>query len=192
MNAWTLGVDPGGDGAAVLLDGGGRVVAVALWANKGEKGNPLFTLKVATPTDGLVSRYVELPAASAVGSIVSMELREITGRDLWALAVEDLHFGKGKGIQSVLTYARRTGAMIGPLERNAHGGRAAWVQPMAWRTMILGTATNAKTPEVKAASLRLMPARLPGLRPILEQVGEKHHITDAGGIAQWMRATEGR
>ena len=182
-SGYAIGVDPGKEGAAVVLLGR-SAVAAACWKQVKRQRKSVFEFKLATPEQLVSVEY--LPRASAVGQSLCQFLRAFSiGESL--LACEDIFFSKN--VRSAVSLARTAGEVVGVLE-NHLDTKSEWVMAGEWRYDILGLARNTKREIAKAASLKLLPARVKLLDQILDRVGKLDHVTDAAGVAAWVQAQE--
>lgn len=167
-----LGIDPGGPGGAVLLDGRGRLVWTVSWkANR--RG-----WKLSTWTGGAVIDDQLAGRASAIGQHLA---DRVPGSVL--LACEDVFVHRQRpNVRTTVSLARFGGAITAPIEAIA-GTSADFVQAAVWRRSVLGLSPFTKRSDAKAAALRYIPAMVPGLGAALEALGPLDHLADAAGIA---------
>ncbi len=175
-----LGVDPGREGASVLLCD--RVaVAGCSWKVVKRKKTSLYQIKMATPS-GLDS-VDYLPRRSCIGfDIVQMVLKYCDESPL--IAIEDVYFGRN--VRSCVSLARMGGMIAAPLEQYFFN-KTEWVMAPEWRQKVLGMKRNSGRDTAKAASLSMIPKRIDGVASILSHIGTLDNITDAAGIAEWRR-----
>jgi hypothetical protein len=176
-----VGIDPGLSGAAVVLDDR-SVVFVVSWkpAQRNRRRVVRFTVR-----DAQGGRESVLPRLSSVGRALVGECTRhgVTGA---LIAVEDTFMGRN--VKSAVSIARGSGLVVGVVE-SIMDNSAAWVMAHEWRAVVLGMRRNADRATVKRASLTMIPARVAGLKEICGPVGEIDHVTDAAGIAEWLRVT---
>lgn len=173
----TLGIDPGDPGAAVLLGHDGVLVMAALWGEVGRRGRPACCWYGG----GEVHEALLKRRPGAVGDWLVGRLRVAAAAHV-QLAIEDVYVGPSPS--TAVTLARWTGAVAAPIE-GALDIEARYVRAADWRRTVLGLPIATRREEAKAASLRLMPALVPGLAGALAVLGEHDHLTDAAGIARW-------
>ena len=175
-----LGIDPGRDGAAVLLRGPVAVVACS-WKIVRRKKTSVFQFKIATP-DRLES-IEYLPRASSLGfdiaHMVSAHCDSIP-----CIGIEDVYVGRN--VKSSITLARMCGMICAPLEQTFFT-EASRVMAPEWRQVVLGLKRNIKRDVAKRSSLSMIPLRVKMMPSILTHLGSYDHITDAAGIAEWVR-----
>jgi len=129
-----LGVDPGRNGAAVLVEqqrgySEPQVVAGWVWTWRGGRKRPCYSL--AGPPDGVQ----EFRTLSAVGTHIGIHAKHCGwSRDSLEVAVEALFVGRGKGVRSALKTAELAGEVQGPLVEILTPGHKAWrPTPSEWR-----------------------------------------------------------
>ena len=158
-----------------------QAICACSWKVVRRKKTPIYQLKIATP-DGLQS--VEyLPRKSAIGfDIVRMVLQYTDQIPL--ISIEDVYFGKN--VKSSVSLARMGGMICSPIEQSFYT-KAEWVMAPEWRQLVLGLKRNSGREAAKQASLSLIPAKIKMMRSILDHLGEMDNITDAAGIAAWLK-----
>lgn len=189
---WTLGFDPATCGAATLLGPSG-VTAVWAWRDRQRGGERCFeVVLVWLDAEGEWQSTVRMrPTLTAVGDLIATQAARFVGQlrfRVWSEA-SYVHGGTSKG--TAIRMGWITGAVVGPAQRYAHGRKVGEVQSVTWRSQLLSMA--GKREDVKAASLKYMPARLPGLSEALRIVSDRYnvaikeldHITDSGGVAEY-------
>lgn len=193
---WIQGFDPGKHGASTLLSvQGGRVVVEAVWCwrDRQRGGLPCYEVVVTTrASEWRATRAME-PTLTATGQRVATQAQRLIGRSTWEVWQEQAHLPRKSGVDTVIAYAWGVGAVVGPVERFASDRRIGRVQAAVWRHRLLGLPVRSRREKAKAASLGLMPQRLPGLGKALAvaatTLGTKptalDHITDSGGVAEF-------
>lgn len=179
MNA--LGIDPGVDGAAVLLVER-KVALICFWSRTKEGW---YDYRRWIPGSSELERTLIPGRAGAVGVKVVHDLAGVLGG--WnaeiSIACEDFFLGKNPS--TLIKISRWGGAIMSQIEE-VFGRQAEWVRGDEWRAPILGLKRGTERDVAKDASRRLMVARLPALKDLLDKLtGETSHICDAAGIAQW-------
>jgi hypothetical protein len=189
---WTLGLDIGRDGAAVLLHGrlGNDVSAVAgvHWKQHIQGGEKVIILRGVSTVQGVAPfRRDGLVGGWSLGEC----LQEYFGR--WAmlagnrinLAAEDIYVGENP--RTAVEIAKFGGSIVSRLEPWSPVGGCSWVKPPMWRKPILGIPMQTRREVAKAASLGMMPKLVRGLSALQAGLGlENDHLTDAAGVASWM------
>lgn len=178
MKRPAFGIDPGTPGAAVLLDPEGACLLAAYWVAI-HSGNGLhlrwWSRRHGTGHEYLMARY------SAVGeALLELFALEDPGQRC-RLRVEGVFVGKNP--QTAITLARAAGELVGPLQEHLSQS-ATHVKAVVWRRALLGLKPSTPAAECKAASLKMMPFKCPGLLDALVALGAHDHITDAAGVAR--------
>lgn len=191
---WAHGYDPGRSGAATLLDPAG-VVAVWAWRPRTRGGEECFEVAVAGRASDYAAVLVMRPTLGAVGVLVASQAARATGSSRWRVWQEAPHVQRGPkaNVQTALKGAWYAGCISGPVVRYAHGRDVPMVQASVWRHALLGLPLRTRRENAKAASLEIMPRRIPGLAEALAAVSgacdtppEKlDHITDSAGVAEY-------
>lgn len=178
-----IGIDPGSEGAAVILSNQ-MAIAAAYWKpvtrNKKRVRKLVIAYRGGRPTSTIVSRFSE----------VGFQLRglvSLLGITECSLACEDFYLGKNA--RTTIELAKGAGAVVSPLEQKLNVS-SRWVAAGEWRQVVLGLKRNMKRNDVKNASLLMIPKRVRGLADLAKQLGSQDHITDAAGIAEWSRVTK--
>lgn len=179
-----LGIDPGHEGAAVLLVDG-KVVYAWTWKRYGEKKPARYYLSI-----GALESMVGAPPLGA-----TLTMGQIGGTIAYAcdfgsyhgqldmLAVEGLFVGKDP--PAALTLAELAGKVMGPLEdaaRHIHRPQAR-----QWRPRVLGLPPTASSVlSVRTASLVLNVRRglLPRWLALPDGMRYNEHLLEAGCIAR--------
>lgn len=190
-----LGVDPGADGGAVLLDPTGRRAVVAWsWRQRKRRGAVVYVLEVV---EGGASAAAPTPRDTVHG--VARTLQRAAKAQPYALSLEGLFVPRppnglvcrrgekrteaflGRS-RHVITLAETTGQLLGPLASHAE---AVWRPTAAvWRTDILGLPRNISSD----AAERVAVAAMEGLIPMVADLGELScdpHVAEAAAIARW-------
>lgn len=175
-----IGIDPGSEGAVVVLKHK-EAIAAAHWKpcmRKKRKVRKLtIVIKGGDPTEVILERL------SDVGYQILRVLALLGIRES-SFACEDFYMGRNA--RTTIELAKGAGALISPLEYRL-GKAVTWVAAADWRQVVLGLKRNAKRDEVKNASILLIPKRISGLSELAKKLGTPDHITDAAGIAEWSR-----
>jgi len=176
-----------------LLDPGGGCRAVFAWSPV--QRNKQARYRVRWWVDGgkepaWTDERITPLRAGAVGALVAgyVKLMVSDGGERpvveTVLACESGYVGKDP--QASLKLARFSGGIVAPLEE-ALGRTSSWILPDVWRATTIGVRRGTPRAACKRASLRLVPARVKGLRRALDHLGELDHVTDAAGVASCAR-----
>ena len=192
---WVLGYDPGKHGgAATLLDSELKARAVWAWRSRTRGGETCFQVAALQAEGGWTPSLAMRPTLGAVGDLVARQAAAITGASRWRVWCEASHLHGG--IRSPATAIRMgqiTGALVGPVERYADGRRVPQVQAAEWRHKLLGLPIRTPRDRAKAASLALVPNRIPGIGDALRALADAYnastdtldHVTDSAGVAEY-------
>lgn len=190
-----LGFDPGLSGAATLLGEGG-VDAVWAWRPRQRGGERVFQLVIVTRASEFRPLVQLLPTLSVVGTRVATLAVKGSGRMRFPVWQEAAHVGGGvRNVKTSIRIGWISGALVGPSERYAEGRKIREVQAATWRHRLLGLSIRTKREPAKAASVRFVPPRLPGMTQAVEaicgalsvQPDDLDHVTDSGGVAEFGR-----
>lgn len=191
MTEWTLGLDQGREGAAVLLHGDRRVVAGLHWWPHVHGGRRCYTLRAVSLVPGVEpGRWERLPGGWALGLQVQAYLQQwamLAGNRV-QIASEDVHIMRGPKAnpKTAISLAKFAGALVSHVERWDPSGEATWVHPGQWRAALLGLPISTPTDAAKALALKQLPLRIDGLKELLAELGPQNdHVADAAGVAQW-------
>lgn len=175
-----IGIDPGSEGAAVILNKQ-MAVAAAYWKpvtrNKKRVRKLIIIYRGGEPTTTISSRFSEI-GFQLCGLIALLGITEAS------LACEDFYLGRNA--RTTIELAKGAGLVVSPLEQKLNVN-AEWVAAADWRQVVLGLKRNTKRNDVKNASLLMIPKRVRGLADLAKTLGSPDHITDAAGIAEWSR-----
>lgn len=194
--AYTLGIDPGQTGAAVLLDPGGRrAVAVWSWTHRPRKGGDRFEVHQQLPEPfGL--RQLELLSLFEVSyGLIRAALQPLGAPDLpYHLVCEGLFVWPGHDC-GFDTLAEATGEVLGPLRDAA----LSLDRPLArrWRSVVLPRGWGRTSEEAERAALTVCRGAIGGLEGWLEteQDGDGRvrprwpHVVEAGCLARFGHVT---
>jgi len=175
-----IGIDPGSEGAAVILDGH-LAIAAAYWKpaarNKKRVRKLVMVYRGSKPISIITSRFSEI-GFHICGLISLLGITDCN------LACEDFYLGRNA--RTTIELAKGAGLVVSPIEQKLNV-QSEWVAASEWRKVVLGLKRNTKRDDVKNASLLMIPSRVRGLADLSKQLGSKDHITDAAGIAEWCR-----
>ena len=128
VTRWTLGIDPGKTGAAVLLDGDGRIARC--W------DTPTITIGKKSQFD-----------STATARIVAIALTD--GADV---AIEQVHAMPGQGVTSMFTFGLGFGIWIGAIAANQIP--LTYYTPQAWqKTQLAGMPKGKGSARLRAKQL---------------------------------------
>jgi hypothetical protein len=185
-----LGLDPGLTGAAVVIaDAGAALVSVTVWKPCQRQGRRAWKVSRWTPQAGGELVELVVPQLSEVGACLTHAGAWPGGLEGAVLAAEDLYVDAASP-SAALSLGVSLGRLLAPLELRLRV-EAKLVKASAWRSAVLRISAYTGREQAKAASLRAMPALVPGLGAALDALGKLDHITDAAGIACWRRQQEG-
>lgn len=175
-----IGIDPGSEGAAVILDGH-LAIAAAYWKpvtrNKKRVRKLEMVYRNSNTNIIIASRFSEI-GFHICGLISLLGITDCN------LACEDFYLGRNA--RTTIELAKGAGLVVSPIEQKLNV-QSEWVAAAEWRKVVLGLKRNTKRDDVKNASLLMIPRRVRGLADLAKQLGSKDHITDAAGIAEWSR-----
>lgn len=178
MSAHVLAIDPGRDGAAVLLAPNGREVAAAwAWHGKTRKGAPLFEVGMVGPWEGVEERVCRsMPS-------LGRELLEGT-RQLGSpfhLVVEGLFVPRDRAPEGVLTLAEDAALVYGQLLDEA----LTIDRPLAstWRAATLRKGWGRTSKEAEAGARVVCAATRLGIG--LGELINNPHACEAACMARW-------
>lgn len=192
-----LGIDPANVGCAVLRDSRGEVIGVFGWRVVTRGGRKRYECRWARVFPGEGTRQfpgeIRPPSTGKIrvpkraGALATQLARTMELKHGDVIACEDTVFSRNAKV--ALLIGRFSGGLVSVLEETV-GDAAVWVKPDEWRARVLGTRRATKREVVKAASLKLIPARMPTLLPLLRMAGLKleDHATDATGVSEWARS----
>lgn len=178
MSAHVIGVDPGADGGAVLLDGAGQYVAAVGW----------HKLEAAKKRGGRVTWEVSghrtAGSLFVVGEMVRHTLLVKPALTGWSLIVEQL-FANRKNPNSTITLGESAALVYGHLL--APYTDAPWrVLAATWRPRILGLGPSTTADAAESIALHYAPLMpwAKGLRAEEHGAGFPH-VCEAACIARW-------
>jgi len=192
-----LGVDPGHDGAAVLLAADGRrSLAAWSWQRRKRKSGEVYLL---TSTGGgeleigslhSISEHI----SSACSTAIDLEAaRDSDQEEIYDLAVEGLFVWPGR-TGGIIELAEAVGEIIGPLRDRALSlSRCA---PSQWRAATLPKGWGRSSEEAERAARQVAASTVRGLGLFvglgLDKDGREvpiwPHVCEAACIARWGQA----
>ena len=126
---WSLGVDPGASGAAVLLGPSGRGVVGWAWVARTRSGRRAY--EVAVCQWGRDPRVELVASIHDVGELIARGARAVAGPEARILlGCEDQHVARSA--RSAIILARSAGEVVGPLRRISDP-EVAFIAPSEWR-----------------------------------------------------------
>jgi len=175
-----IGIDPGSEGAVVILSGN-EAVAAAHWKPcvRQKRKVRKFTMIVK----GGKPKQVITDRLSDVGFQI-LRLMALIGIREATLACEDFYMGRNA--RTTIELAKGAGLVLSPVEHRL-SKKTEWVSAGDWRKAVLGIKRNTKRQEVKNASILMIPKKVKGISELAKKLGTPDHITDAAGIAEWSR-----
>lgn len=198
-----LGIDPAKEGAAVTLNHQGEVREVWSWIYRKRK-NPVYvvTYSCLNIQGQIISRTYDVRDGGLLGKHIGLEL------DLYPscqVGIEDAYVNtshkktdklfKSKmnaSVQSGLRVARFGGELIGGLS-SCLGYKmegVEWMMATKWRGEILRLNPFTRRDRCKEVSLSVIPVLCPSIKPHLDIHGQLDHITDACGVALYVRGKQ--
>jgi hypothetical protein len=180
-----IGVDPGQEGAAVLLAPDGRTVeAVWAWTYRDRKA-PVFEVRQELPGLGVTELEVrflhQLVMASTLPVLRKTGPYLLVGEELFVWEGHDCGFD---------TLAEVTGEVLGPLRSSAAG--SARVLARKWRPVVLPRGWGRSSADAERAAHTVCRATMLGLDAWLGQrelEGRPHpswpHVLEAALMARW-------
>ena len=179
-----IGIDPGMSGAAVVLSRE-RAELLVTWRACQRQKRRAYAVQVrghGEQVEHLVRRV------SAIGAVIAGACAR-AGVLTAGVAVEDAYVGRNP--RTSVHVARSAGLLVGPVEQ-AYDVTASWVAAAEWRATVLGLPRNTTRADAKRVSVQYLPARVPGLRALCGADGIADHMTDAAGVAVWLRIAQRR
>lgn len=201
----TLGIDPALEGAIVLQSKKGFIMHVWSWKRCKRNKKPAFKITHTEKKDGDLIINTEI--RRSIGGIAAYIAPSITETVQIACeqafsAVQDLshisnplhrRIKQTANLRSGLSVAETGGGLVESFNALL-GDRVSIVRyTMAtqWRSKTIGTKPRTRREQCKIESLRKIPLRCPSINPHIRVHGQLDHITDACGVAEWMRACGG-
>ena len=176
-----LGIDPGGPGAAVLLDEQGAAALALCWKGAQRSGRRVWLL--SGWVDGRTYTEQVEGRESAIAAHLAALLHDERLR--FRVCCEDVFLHRRTpNLKTTVKLARWGGLLVSPLEILSDSS-AAFVQAGRWRQSVLGISPYTKRETAKLASLDYIPRLVPGMAEVVEALGDFDHLTDAAGIALW-------
>lgn len=179
-----LGIDPGHDGAAALLNAAGGLAALWSWRRIQRNGLDAYAVVCVAMVDGeWRSSAWTLPTLGRVGA----KIGEWLPSEPTVIARELPYVGRSAGAS--LSVAFSSGEVIGPIRALSSGREVEGVKPSEWRSA-LGV-SNGKRADAKAQA-EVIAWTVPGLSDalaVLARAGgytaDEPHAAEAAGVARW-------
>lgn len=186
-----LGVDPGHDGAAVLLSGtAARHLASLSWKRLERKGGDVYRITYDDGEEQEVERlhHVGLAMVERAGQFTA-----VVGSGGWQLVVEGLFARPGVALHGICSLAEAAGEIMGVLAQLSPQGREIW-RPKAstWRSEVLPKGWGRTSEEAERAALTatnglLLPSLWREFRTNARRlpVPVWPHVLEAACVARW-------
>lgn len=179
---WTLGVDPGRSGAAVLLRD--RTLAAATsWKPATRNGAPYY--KMRSWLDGYDPIRSRANTLHEVGKTFTNHFR-LVATGPWAIACENFYVRQN--VKTTVIMARNSGTIVGPATQFSMWD-IEWVLATAWRkdTMRLSPWTGrGKAKDTARQFVPLLLSDRVAYDKALEALGDQGDVVDATGISVWL------
>jgi hypothetical protein len=177
---WSLGIDGGRTGAAVLVSPSFEAKAIITWTYRKRKSGKIYCIE-----NHLISEKKEVKFPWQIGYEIK---RRLAVAGAFALVENDMIISSediyvGRNAKTSITLARFCGAVVSQVEAFDRSGEAVWVRAEQWRRELLGLNSFTKRADAKAASIKLVPQLVSGLD--YKNLSSLDHVTDAAGIAVW-------
>lgn len=189
--AWQLGIDPGANGAAVLVGPSGRPVVAWAWLARTREGRRAFEVAIVQGGDRDGARIEIVPSMHDLGILIIEGARRVAGTARIDAAIESQHVAKS--VKATILLARSAGEIIGPM-RVELDEDPWWVSPSEWRELLaipkgteplkVRTLRAAVLVSPLAEALRRRAARVLDVEP--ERV---EGIIEAWIMARWRRSS---
>ena len=173
-----LGIDPASDGAAVALINGAAAYA-ALWKKLRRKSKTYYEVRQMVVGSDKMMMF-QAKRFAEIGLFISK--CDFFNEFNVTLSVEDAYFKPNP--KTTIAISRLSGAIAAPIELHFDVD-AQWVKASEWRHKVLRLNPFTGREQAKNASLKLLPALVPGVHEIMHRLGRYDHITDAAGVAYW-------
>jgi hypothetical protein len=179
-----LGIDPGHDGAAALLDAAGGLSALWSWRRVQRNGLTAYTLVCVALVGGewRTSTWT-VPTLGRVGA----KLGEWMPAEATVIAHELPYVGVS--VSAALSVAFSSGEVIGPIRALASFREVEGVKPTEWRSA-LGVACGKRADaKAQAEVIAWTVTGLSDALAVLAQAGgytaDEPHAAEAAGVARW-------
>lgn len=200
MTAPVIGIDPGyHDGAAVALDGRGRLLAALSWHRLERAGGAVYrTTRLGGDEEEDDSLYEvghrfrgEIIAVLGKRPDIAPALAYDLSAPWYRLVVEGL-FAWAKQLNGLVELAEATGEVMGPL-RNGAIGEVPRPKAATWRASVLPKRWGRSSEEAERAALLVCRTLYPSLGAFLNATPDGDgrlvptwpHVCEAACIARW-------
>lgn len=179
-SCWSLGIDGGRTGAAVLVSPSSKAEAIITWKYRKRKAGNVYCIE-----NHLINEQKTVQFSWQIGYEIRRRLAVAGARALLdnTLIVNSEDIYVGRNAKTSITLARFCGAVVSQVESFDREGQAVWVKAEQWRRELLGMRSFTKRADAKEASLKLVPQLVTGID--LPDLKGLDHVTDAAGIALW-------
>ena len=179
---WSLGIDGGRSGAAVLLCPSSVLRSVIEWKCRNRKSGKVYSV---FGESGQVTHEVRHPyqIGKSIRERILSDFEHVIMQDRMIVTSEDVYVGRN--FKTSVELAKFCGSVVGHVDDLDRSGIATWVKAEKWRRELLNVGSFTKRAVAKEASLRLVPKLVDGLNELLIERGQIDHLTDACGIAVW-------
>jgi len=181
-----IGIDPAKDGAAVLIEDN-NVIGVWSWKFLKRKQSIYKVIYTYKENDSIYKEEEEFQSGGMIAHFIADSL-EFAGLGSFKVGIEDAYVSKINP-RAGLRVARFGGELIGGIRATSLSNLEAvsWVTASDWRFQLLRVNPFTKREQCKIASLNLIPKLCPSINSHLEIHGQLDHITDALGVALWLK-----
>ena len=181
-----IGIDPAKDGAAVLIEDN-NVIGVWSWKFLKRKQSIYKVIYTYIENNSIFQEEEELESGGMIAHVIADSLR-FAGLGSFQVGIEDAYVSKINP-RAGLRVARFGGELIGGIRATSLSNLEAvsWVTASDWRYQLLRVNPFTKREQCKIASLNLIPKLCPSINSHLKIHGQLDHITDALGVALWLK-----
>ena len=198
-----LGIDPAKEGAAVLVSEYGEVTDVWSWRYMQRKKPVYKTLHSSLKNDELVCTETELRDGGTIGKKIGLDTESLFRL---RVGIEDAYvnvshkkntpqysYKINASVQAGLRVARLSGEIIGGLSSTVSYKMECvkWIMATKWRGAVLQIPPFTRRDRCKEVSLSCIPLLLPSIKEHLVVHGSLDHVTDAAGVALWLKGEFG-
>jgi hypothetical protein len=179
VTAYTLAIDPGRDGAAVLLAPDGRRAVLAwAWYQRKQAGAHVYDVEMVGPWEGLQERRCR-----SLPSVGRELLHGALEHGPFLLVVEGLFVPTYRAPEGALVLAEEAALVYSALIEEA----LSIERPLAseWRGEILGLGGNTSSAVAERAAIRACTQIRPLLVEGLGELATQPHVAEAACMARW-------
>jgi len=179
-NFWSLGIDGGRTGAAVLVSPSSKAKSITTWKYRKRKSGNIYSIE-----NHFIGEKKEVKFPWQIGYEIRRRIA-VSGapaliQNNLIVNSEDIYVGRNA--KTSIALARFCGTIVGQVESLDKEGEAIWVKAEKWRRELLGMGSFTNRADAKAGSLKLIPQLVSGLD--FQNLDSLDHVTDAAGIAIW-------